>query len=776
MAPRNLTADPSAPRRPWYSTTLAWLLGAVGIPSDAAASIADGTISLFTSKKVAYTAAATFLLAGVVLGLWTLDRANRYVTLVEAALSKSTENTPQSLKALESLILSYVEAESGVPRDFRRRVEQAEMSGAFRGVLTRMHEVLSTSAPAPTASLSMSTGTATSRGPIVTEDSEDYGFLFLPARLLHLPPGDLLEEGLKGGRLVGSKLGIVSVRAGTPSSDAESGSRGEGLETCVVNVNTASAEELAARLELGIETARLLVAYREKNNGFSGADPLKRVPGLDTLTADWVGRRVSMSVVNHFFVLCDDVTTTRRLAAHFAFATNQPVYDSSIADLEAKPEQAYVITDNGLNRIANRRGENVRRYSGQFHAGIWFPGRPYYVGAMNKAIARRGSRTPPYTLVEGLPAEEDKKPPLGGTNGYFYVSEPYMDIGGHGIVITLARAFKYPNHSEGVIGFDLVLSGLQTRVVSLVEQFGGTWAVSRCMVPKEDIQCEHKEGSAMLHSDVKRTLESRLTDARRDVTLPDIAGNLYLLSAASPSGPAPKTWPSLGLLSRWTRPFVWLQRALSYRGSELRFTVPIQQRDVVADGTSVTLLVASINVGDFLHWTATIGAVALMLIGVALTILVGSSAANYKLTETTLASKAALEDASRKERAALRDALSNVSKVMMHANLPYVRLDNDDYILESNAAFLQFLGFAEADSFQSRLSGTRFEQWLDDDVSRREYSRVQKARREGRRVDPYFLSFRCQDGGAKRAQVVSSALPDSQTEADGLPETFGILI
>ncbi len=53
-----------------------------------------------------------------------------------------------------------------------------------------------------------------------------------------------------------------------------------------VNVNTATAKELAAALELSDENAAAIVAYREKNGNFKDIDTLKKVPGLDAQKID----------------------------------------------------------------------------------------------------------------------------------------------------------------------------------------------------------------------------------------------------------------------------------------------------------------------------------------------------------------------------------------------------------------------------------------------------------------------------------------------------------
>lgn len=53
-----------------------------------------------------------------------------------------------------------------------------------------------------------------------------------------------------------------------------------------VNVNKATAQELAAALSLSLQDAKALVAYRQTNGDFKSLDDLKKVPGLDTKKLD----------------------------------------------------------------------------------------------------------------------------------------------------------------------------------------------------------------------------------------------------------------------------------------------------------------------------------------------------------------------------------------------------------------------------------------------------------------------------------------------------------
>ncbi|GAA5646696.1 putative DNA-binding protein [Vibrio proteolyticus NBRC 13287] len=69
-------------------------------------------------------------------------------------------------------------------------------------------------------------------------------------------------------------LPVASVQA------ADSAEKYEGIEI-TVNVNTASAEELATLLSgVGLKKAQAIVDYREQNGGFVSAEQLAEVKGI----------------------------------------------------------------------------------------------------------------------------------------------------------------------------------------------------------------------------------------------------------------------------------------------------------------------------------------------------------------------------------------------------------------------------------------------------------------------------------------------------------------
>jgi competence protein ComEA len=60
-----------------------------------------------------------------------------------------------------------------------------------------------------------------------------------------------------------------------------------------LNVNRASADDVAAVFVLDPETATEVIAYREKAGGFTTIDDLKKAPGLDAARVDAATDRIS---------------------------------------------------------------------------------------------------------------------------------------------------------------------------------------------------------------------------------------------------------------------------------------------------------------------------------------------------------------------------------------------------------------------------------------------------------------------------------------------------
>jgi hypothetical protein len=658
---------------------------------------------LFTNRRAAFLTASFFALLGCVTGFWCIDRADFYQRIVETALSKETENTPQSFKALEALILSDAEGdERGKQIEFKQNVQKASISEGLAKRNQELDEVLrqnqndgkpgvkSFTVAAP----SILGGKIRQQDSIITEANDpknDVGFLFLPARILHLSENDF--DGM--------------IDSGNPKP----------IEP-----------------KIGLAT--------------SSAHPPQQTCG-------------SVSAI------CDDLLTTRKMLPTLQLATQTDVATEAIEGLEIKPSQVYVITENGLNRMVSQRGHDSVFYRNQFRASTVFPARPYYVGAFQKADPKPSELLP------------DPSASLTGTIGkYFYVSDPYLDLGGNGIVVTLSRAFRYPKHSDGAVCFDVLLKdGIDTKLEPFVRSLGGPFAKISCNVGLSDTKCNKENGDDAIYRQVKPTIESNIAKARKDLSSSDVMGSITFVTkrgeARELATPAAKAGLFDGLIDRFVGAFI-------HPMTEMEFIVPdgppVLSGEPGKETLELRFLAASLKVGDYLEKTAIAGAVGLCCLGIALTILLASWATEGKLREADRNISQTRIEAKEREKKDLEEALENVATVMMSASIPYVRLDNEDRILDGNPSLAAFFGLPADVTGVERLKMSKLRDRLADRESEREYDRVQQLRRTGRPVTPYPLTFKTEAKGRKTATVVSSVVPALALSSNGLPETFGIFV
>jgi PAS domain-containing protein len=345
----------------------------------------------------------------------------------------------------------------------------------------------------------------------------------------------------------------------------------------------------------------------------------------------------------------------------------------------------------------------------------------------------------------------------------------------NGVVVSLSYALRYTGHSEAALCFDLPIKRDQTlgrKLEGLLKRLEAASTRLNCKTDDKASHCDEepdafasegrRESCARLAAATTDQVADKLLQARKQNDSSGIVGNLTILGS-------PDAGAYVHNANILDSPLSFLSR----RSSQLEFIVPLEPPkllDETSGSAETRLLVSSLDIGQYLRKTTIYGFSALVCLCLAVTIVIFSWETDSRRRKDLT-----------QERLDLHGALDNVSAVMLDADTPYVRLDSEDHILNGNRKLAAFLGYPETDeSAESKLRGTRFEDWLadhqDNGESRRTYHKVQDNRRKGERVEPYRVNFRTAQNQIVSAKIVSSVVPASQPEAGSLPESFGLLV
>jgi PAS domain-containing protein len=450
--------------------------------------------------------------------------------------------------------------------------------------------------------------------------------------------------------------------------------------------------------------------------------------------------RPLLDAVAHDGVIADDIELSRRLLPILQGFTLVPVLEKNpwltSHSVDTNPAQIYYITKNGLNRIVNKTKPAEQRtvYRNMFRATTFFPSRPYFVEAFR--LFDPGS-------LKGLSGE---------TSRSFYVSQPYLDIGGFGVVVTLARPLRYPNHSDAALCFDLLVevdNFVEFQLTRRLASFGAEAQYVKCDIGLGglgDVKCLSDRGGDY---SLRQALENKLRQAMTAGALSSVAGDINILNDEAPRTDIARA----GVDSVFTYP---LELVLGYNARPISFAMPLREpRALTTDRLSLEFLVSSLNLERFSQITSLLGLSSAAFLMSAFFILILS-----------------FERETRKRRD-FEDAFRLVETVMYGAGDAYCRLDSKDRIVDCNIAFCDLLQFpAERESID-RLKGQTFESQLSP-RSKNTYHAIQAKRLKSEQVEPYTLFFLRRDGSEIETRITSGVLPGRRFR--DLPSTFGIII
>jgi PAS domain S-box-containing protein len=430
-----------------------------------------------------------------------------------------------------------------------------------------------------------------------------------------------------------------------------------------------------------------------------------------------------------------DIELTKYLAQELQAFTKNSITDtpdknsSSEADnyLESFSPQVYIITKNGINRIFNNKTDHPYDYYGrQFPPTIFFPNRPYFW------MAFKEKKVSDYQI--GGEKKDISPSPNQTVGDYFYVSRPYMDLGGNGIVITLARGLKIDGFTQAVICFDLPFTqnhGIQSTLRERMNAFQGE-------DKSVEVQCKVSPKGGNVICTSTAPAEVNLNDTQKKLE-DDI---VRYIKGKNSGGELSEVFGNIQVINKG-------------EGS-IQFSVPVAPATYDAESQTATFLLSDINLIEYSARTFYIGI---------------SAATAFGLMTVWLAY---LWGTTSRHRQEYQAALVRVSQVMSESSEPFVWLDENDHIRDVNKAFCTTLGYEFDEKTMHELRQHTFESLCADKESEEEYKRVQARRKSEIDVEPYQLNLKhASNRSHVHVRVVSAAIPSEKRGI--LPETFGIL-
>ena len=431
--------------------------------------------------------------------------------------------------------------------------------------------------------------------------------------------------------------------------------------------------------------------------------------------------------------LKDDIELTGFIAEELHKLASTPIVtpeSQRLRDvLQITPAQVYIITKNGINRIFNIQLSDPELYYGtQFPATTFFPSRPYFWPTFLNKDTEDNSKHDHYgTRI--IPGADEST-----VGKYFYVTRPYLDLAGNGIVITLTRGLYVDGKIQAVLCFDLPYVKVGSNVYEILQRGvyryeGQIMPVVCDMSPYQQVSCSKDTTVDDSHtSSSERSLLNEIEQDIRNRNVPrersEIAGNLQVLPGAQ-------------------------------NLDAMHISVPIGA-EIAKDQQKAKLALINIDFIKYKTKTSFFAAAASICFAAMVILLTYLWGTNVR---------------SKKE---YQEAFSQVARVMFRSPTPYVRLDAKDKIVDCSLSFCEKLGYPPTSHSVEEMRQHKFGSLCADQKSIDQYKKVQQARARGEVVDPYPLNMRGKSELIVPVIVSSAAVPSSGKGS--FPETFGIIL
>jgi len=359
--------------------------------------------------------------------------------------------------------------------------------------------------------------------------------------------------------------------------------------------------------------------------------------------------------------------------------------------------QTYFITEAGLILIRSPFVNNQKQfYHRQFDEYHNFTDRPYYWEAIKNSLSK-----------PSLPAEFD------------YQSEPYIDLGGHGIVKTYSKAFILPNGRYGVLCIDVKKESLKAELKKRLD------TLKTDKNPYEIIKIERMGDIVPLNQDVPedfRWFSNELNQKKGSEST--LLGKI-----------ATESQPSDGVL---------------------RFTIPLSST-FTDNKRTVELMCVRIDFKEF--WARqsrylVIGCVGIMIfLLVSLNILQDYSILWKKINEMA----------------------TKIDRVMTRAKTPYVRLNDKNEFEAVNDSFVKMLGYGNEYELKGADGSRTFESLLEQE-SIHIYKDVLRKSISNEPSEEYKITLLGKNGEKINATVQGERVVFPSIREKKYPSRFGIFI